>query len=212
MKLNPSLSHRFLGEKIITQAVVSMSAAIQRKSSKGDEAGVPSLPPPSRKPPASTEPRPIPVRNELVFHCQLAHGSQTRELKDFSSVKELYARIAVAFDLSPEDVRLNLLCMRAHEVTLKGGRRWKRKFQKLQTQSTFKNWSADDHSIPCIVYVEEAVFKMIPSCGGFIVLQFQINWVAKRELVNNTIDSFQVISCRLVVSCWLVIGRGICKL
>ena len=82
-------------------------SVFRRSGSKGDEACATNHPPPSDSPktPSFAAPHPIPSRNELVFHCQLAHGSQTRELKDFSSVKELYARIAVAFDLSPEDVR-----------------------------------------------------------------------------------------------------------
>ena len=85
-------------------------AACRRMGSKGDDASVPNLAPPSdpHKPAGFTASPPIPAKSELVFHCQLAHGSQTREVKDFSSVKELYTRIAGAFDISPEDVRLTL--------------------------------------------------------------------------------------------------------
>jgi hypothetical protein len=48
--------------------------------------------------------RVIPPRQELIFHCQLAHGSPTKEIKDFTNVKELYARIAAAFGISPDQV------------------------------------------------------------------------------------------------------------
>lgn len=63
----------------------------------------PTLPPP----PDSTRPHPLPVhpippRNELIFHCQLAHGSPTKDIKDFANVKELYGRIAEAFGLNPD--------------------------------------------------------------------------------------------------------------
>ncbi len=49
---------------------------------------------------------PIPPRNELAFHCQLAHGSATREIKSFSNVKELYTRIGHAFHIDPDTVRV----------------------------------------------------------------------------------------------------------
>ena len=66
----------------------------------------PTLPPP----PDSTRPHPLPVhpippRNELIFHCQLAHGSPTKDIKNFANVKELYGRIAEAFGLNPDVVR-----------------------------------------------------------------------------------------------------------
>ena len=64
------------------------------------------LPPP----PESTKPHPLPThpippRRELLFHCQLAHGSSTRDVKDFSNVKELYSKIAKAFEIDSSDVR-----------------------------------------------------------------------------------------------------------
>ena len=46
----------------------------------------------------------IPSRRELLFHCQLAHGSATKQVKDFSNVKELYLKIADAFELNKDDV------------------------------------------------------------------------------------------------------------
>ena len=63
----------------------------------------PQPPPPPPAPPISS----IPSRHELIFHTQLAHGSATKEVKDFSNVKELYAKIAVAFDIPTTDVRCN---------------------------------------------------------------------------------------------------------
>ena len=66
-------------------------------------------PPPLPPPPEAQKPRPqstfpIPHRHELVFHCQLAHGSSTREIKDFASVKDLYSRVAKAFEIESEEV------------------------------------------------------------------------------------------------------------
>ena len=76
----------------------------------GSPAKKPAATPPLPPPPAS-HPRPaprggnkVPSRQELVFHCQLAHGSPTKEIKDFSNVKELYARIADGFGVPPDQV------------------------------------------------------------------------------------------------------------
>ncbi len=41
-----------------------------------------------------------------MFHCQLAHGSATIDVKDFSNVKELYGKIAEAFRISVSEVSL----------------------------------------------------------------------------------------------------------
>ena len=70
------------------------------------KAATPPLPPP---PSAHHRPGPagrtaVPSRQELVFHCQLAHGSPTKEIRDFSNVKELYARIAEAFEIPADQV------------------------------------------------------------------------------------------------------------
>ncbi|KAM6218389.1 PDZ domain-containing protein GIPC2 [Rhynchocyon petersi] len=43
-------------------------------------------------------------RRKLVFHTQLAHGSPTGRLEDFSSIQELYAKIAGAFEISPSEI------------------------------------------------------------------------------------------------------------
>ncbi|XP_077882670.1 PDZ domain-containing protein GIPC2 isoform X3 [Ictidomys tridecemlineatus] len=54
-------------------------------------AGVGSLPDP-----------PVPARR-LVFHTQLAHGSATGRVEDFSSIRELYEKIAGVFEISPSE-------------------------------------------------------------------------------------------------------------
>lgn len=41
---------------------------------------------------------------ELVFHCQLAHGSPTVFVSGFSNVKELYARIAQQFEFPESEI------------------------------------------------------------------------------------------------------------
>lgn len=44
----------------------------------------------------------------LVFHCQLANGSPTGLITGFSSVKELYQKIAECYDFSVEEVKMIL--------------------------------------------------------------------------------------------------------
>lgn len=41
---------------------------------------------------------------QLVFHCQLAHGSPTGLITGFSSVKELYQKIAECYDFPVDEV------------------------------------------------------------------------------------------------------------
>lgn len=41
---------------------------------------------------------------QLVFHCQLAHGSPTGLISGFASVKELYQKIAECYDFSVDEV------------------------------------------------------------------------------------------------------------
>lgn len=43
---------------------------------------------------------------QLVFHCQLAHGSPTGLISGFGSVKELYQKIAECYDFPMEEVSL----------------------------------------------------------------------------------------------------------
>lgn len=42
---------------------------------------------------------------DMVFHCQLAHGSPTRQIRDFTNVKQLYESIAKAFGIKTEEVK-----------------------------------------------------------------------------------------------------------
>lgn len=46
---------------------------------------------------------PAPAR-KLVFHAQLAHGSATGRVEEFSSIQELYAKIAGVFEIAPSEV------------------------------------------------------------------------------------------------------------
>jgi PDZ domain-containing protein GIPC len=46
------------------------------------------------------------TKPQLVFHCQLAHGSPTGLITGFSSVKELYTKIAECYDFPVEEVSL----------------------------------------------------------------------------------------------------------
>ncbi|XP_024421248.2 PDZ domain-containing protein GIPC2 [Desmodus rotundus] len=50
-------------------------------------------------PPAPPVPRP-----RLVFHTQLAHGSATGRVENFSSIRELYTKIAGVFEISPSEI------------------------------------------------------------------------------------------------------------
>lgn len=47
-------------------------------------------------------------RPQLVFHCQLAHGSPTGFVSGFSNVKELYQKIAEYFEFPASEVRWNV--------------------------------------------------------------------------------------------------------
>lgn len=57
---------------------------------------------------AGLPPPPANLRPKLVFHTQLAHGSPTGRIEGFTNVKELYAKIAEAFNISPPEVRSHL--------------------------------------------------------------------------------------------------------
>uniref|UniRef100_A0A8C4XHU5 GIPC PDZ domain containing family, member 3 n=1 Tax=Erpetoichthys calabaricus TaxID=27687 RepID=A0A8C4XHU5_ERPCA len=60
-------------------------------------------------------PAPSP-RPRLVFHTQLAHGSPTGRIEGFTNVKELYARIAEVFEISPAEI---LFCtLNSHKVDM----------------------------------------------------------------------------------------------
>ncbi len=48
------------------------------------------------------------LAKRLVFHAQLAHGSHTGKIENFSNVRELYQRIGDAFNIAASEVRPNL--------------------------------------------------------------------------------------------------------
>ena len=56
-------------------------------------------------PPPGAAAAPPPETFDMVFHCQLAHGSPTRQIRDFTNVKQLYESIAKAFGIKSNDVR-----------------------------------------------------------------------------------------------------------
>ncbi|NXI34189.1 GIPC3 protein, partial [Galbula dea] len=61
-------------------------------------------------------PRPTRARPRLVFHTQLAHGSPTGHIEGFTNVKELYAKIAEVFGISPTEI---LFCtLNTHKVDM----------------------------------------------------------------------------------------------
>ncbi|KAG8555313.1 hypothetical protein GDO81_017666 [Engystomops pustulosus] len=61
-------------------------------------------------------PPPVSLRPKLVFHTQLAHGSPTGRIEGFTNVKELYAKIAEAFLITPEEI---LFCtLNTHKIDM----------------------------------------------------------------------------------------------
>ncbi|XP_036410860.1 PDZ domain-containing protein GIPC2 [Megalops cyprinoides] len=65
---------------------------------------------------AGLPPPPPNLRPKLVFHTQLAHGSPTGRIEGFTNVKELYAKIAEAFNLSPPEI---LFCtLNTHKIDM----------------------------------------------------------------------------------------------
>uniref|UniRef100_H3CKV4 GIPC PDZ domain containing family, member 2 n=2 Tax=Tetraodon nigroviridis TaxID=99883 RepID=H3CKV4_TETNG len=65
---------------------------------------------------AGLPPLPVNQRPKLVFHTQLAHGSPTGRIEGFTNVKELYAKIAEAFKISPPEI---LFCtLNTHKVDM----------------------------------------------------------------------------------------------
>lgn len=79
-----------LGLRGKKKAAKSKEAArlVEGERSSGSQ-GVPGPPAPARK---------------LVFHAQLAHGSATGRVEDFSSISELYAKIAGVFEIAPSEI------------------------------------------------------------------------------------------------------------
>ena len=54
--------------------------------------------------PAAPAAAPAEEQFDMVFHVQLAHGSPTRQVRDFTNVKQLYESIAKAFGIATTDV------------------------------------------------------------------------------------------------------------
>lgn len=69
---------------------------------------------------AGLPPPPANLRPKLVFHTQLAHGSPTGRIEGFTNVKELYAKIAEAFNISPPEVRSHLVLKHGGKKSWKG--------------------------------------------------------------------------------------------
>lgn len=86
------------------EAMEEQKAQNQSPSQACVEPSAPPLPPPSPPPPGPPDyPRP-----RLIFHTQLAHGSPTGRIHGFTNVKELYAKIAEVFNISPSEVQNKL--------------------------------------------------------------------------------------------------------
>ncbi|KAJ8274260.1 hypothetical protein COCON_G00088850 [Conger conger] len=65
---------------------------------------------------AGLPPPPVNLRPKLVFHTQLAHGSPTGRIEGFTNVKELYSKIADAFNLSAPEI---LFCtLNTHKIDM----------------------------------------------------------------------------------------------
>ncbi|KAJ8270150.1 hypothetical protein GJAV_G00110910 [Gymnothorax javanicus] len=65
---------------------------------------------------AGLPPPPANLRPKLVFHTQLAHGSPTGRIEGFTNVKELYSKIADAFNLSSTEI---LFCtLNTHKIDM----------------------------------------------------------------------------------------------
>ena len=69
---------------------------------------MPAQQPPHLHPPQYQQQQPVAdsnvTRPQLIFHCQLAHGSPTGFITGFASVKELYQKIAEYFEFQPDEV------------------------------------------------------------------------------------------------------------
>ncbi|XP_073449788.1 PDZ domain-containing protein GIPC2 [Aquarana catesbeiana] len=88
-----------------SEEVVDKSAGSSAAKELPDTNGAPGLPPP-----------PVSLRPKLVFHTQLAHGSPTGRIEGFTNVKELYAKIADAFQIAPEEI---LFCtLNTHKIDM----------------------------------------------------------------------------------------------
>uniref|UniRef100_A0A8C9TB27 GIPC PDZ domain containing family, member 3 n=1 Tax=Scleropages formosus TaxID=113540 RepID=A0A8C9TB27_SCLFO len=82
---------------------------VDEEAAQGTVPSAPPLPPSPPPPPPCSRPK-------LVFHTQLAHGSPTARIHGFTNVKELYAKIAEAFGISPSEI---LFCtLNSHKVDM----------------------------------------------------------------------------------------------
>ncbi|NXA42663.1 GIPC3 protein, partial [Eudromia elegans] len=78
------------------------------ENGEGQEPGAPEAP--------AVAARPARARPRLVFHTQLAHGSATGRIEGFTNVRELYAKIAEVFGISPTEI---LFCtLNTHKVDM----------------------------------------------------------------------------------------------
>ncbi|XP_031163347.1 PDZ domain-containing protein GIPC3 [Sander lucioperca] len=94
------------------EAMEVQKAQNQSQNQGSVEPTAPPLPPPS--PPPSGPPEYL--RPKLIFHTQLAHGSPTGRIHGFTNVKELYAKIAEVFNISPSEI---LFCtLNSHKVDM----------------------------------------------------------------------------------------------
>ncbi|XP_004535941.1 PDZ domain-containing protein GIPC3 [Ceratitis capitata] len=65
---------------------------------------------------ASSRIDPYIPKPQLIFHCQLAHGSPTGLITGFASVRELYKKIAECYDIPVEEI---LFCtLNSHKVDM----------------------------------------------------------------------------------------------
>lgn len=62
------------------------------------------VPPPTVPPKGGATEQTTVSKPQLIFHCQLAQGSQTGFITGFSSVKELYQKIAEYYEFPIEEV------------------------------------------------------------------------------------------------------------
>ncbi|XP_043831127.1 PDZ domain-containing protein GIPC3 isoform X2 [Dromiciops gliroides] len=86
------------------------------REAQGAQPSAPRPPPPSPAEQAAPVPSAPRIRPRLVFHTQLAHGSPTGKIEGFTNVRELYAKIAEAFGISPTEI---LFCtLNSHKVDM----------------------------------------------------------------------------------------------
>lgn len=91
------------------QKSVSYDQSSYPSSDKMSKSKMLSPPPPVPQPATTTTASDNTVAKQLVFHCQLAHGSQTGFITGFSSVRELYQKIADYYEFPVEEVHNNSL-------------------------------------------------------------------------------------------------------